>query len=173
VCHINGITEAACTGTGTADAVRCTCKPGYLGNGVVCTQCYGPVATWLTSFCQGIDLGKVEEAITSLIPGVDWCTRPATTPCVTSFSTDRAFYYAGNTSYSLQVAGSSFVPAAISAAQSRNIMRAAFQRFRAASSRADSCNVTALGVSCREQVALLAVPGLLIHSTPGMHGMVP
>ncbi len=165
MCDINATTTGACTGTGTADVVACTCNRGFNGTGVACTACYGATATWLTSFCQGVDQGKVTAAIKSSNEGVDWCTAPAKQPCDTGFSSSRASFYAGNASYSLQVAGSPFVPAVISAAQSRDIMKAAFQRFRA--SHADSCTVTAQGVSCREQVALLAVPGLLVQSSPG------
>jgi hypothetical protein len=165
-CDANADTTGACTGNGTADVVNCACRQGYSGTGVSCTACFGSTADWLTSFCEGIEQGRVKAAVSSAGAGVDWCSPPASTPCDGSFSAARAAFYAGNASHSLQVAGSPFVPAVISASLSKDIMRAAFRRFRA--SRADACTVTAEGaVSCKEQVALLAVPGLLIQSYPG------
>jgi hypothetical protein len=165
VCDVNANTNGACPGNGTADVVRCACKPGYNGTGVNCTACYGSTSDWLTSFCQGVDQGKVMAAIRTPSAGIDWCTPPDSIPCDGSFSSERAAFYAGNLSYSLQVAASPFVPAVITAAQSRDIMQAAFRRFRA--SNKDACKATAQGVSCSEKVALLAVPGLLIQSSPG------
>ncbi len=166
LCDINATTTGACSGSGSSDLVSCTCNKGYTGNGVSCSACYGPTASWLTNFCQGVDQGKVTAAIQSNTAITDWCTLPnVKSPCESSFSTSKATFFAGNASYSLQVAGSPFVPAAISASQSKEIMSAAFKRFRA--SNADSCTATDKGVSCRDQVALLAVPGLLVKSTRG------
>jgi hypothetical protein len=126
--------------------------------------CADATITWLTNNCRNVSKSYVEATIKNRSRVVEWCNAPNTTACKSSFPTFRVLYSAGNSALSLQVASGKFLTSTIDATFATKIMNAAFSKNVGGQG---NCAITPSGSVCGGIVPLLAVPGLLISTTPG------
>jgi hypothetical protein len=166
VCDDNAETFGSCLEGGSRDLVNCSCNAGYVGNGVSCTLCANKTKTWLMDNCLDVNQSYIEYSIRKRGKAVDWCDVPNITACTYSFPSYRAVFSAGNATLSQSIASGQFLASVVTPALASQIMNAAFSKN--VGSEGAACTITAEGSSCSGVVPLLAVPGLLISTTPGI-----
>lgn len=168
-CDLSAKFLTSCNAGSPEDTVSCSCNIGFKGDGFSCTPCANKTLDWLYSFCAGANTSLVERYI--IAPGINYdiCTVPTEKPCAPGviFSAERAVFSAGDDTLSQTTALAPFKPAALDLGTSRRIVLAAFRK-RAAGF-GTRCQVDGNGgYSCDGAVPLLAVPGLLMWTVPGL-----